>query len=131
MKTLFTLLVLAISLGSMGQSQFDERLLEKFSEEKIQELSTDHPKVLDYWTFYLDNSFEIIDVPFEKDFSESPEIKIKDLEDFNILELDINMLSKASQEFRIKNTDKLLILHSSDRFTKLFNAHINKNNFGS
>ena len=125
MKSLLTFAVLCFALSSFGQADFDERLLSKFSEEQIRDFQQDHPRALEYWTFYLDNSFEIIEAPLEKDLSELEEVKIKGLKSMNILDLEITMLGQSSQKFRIKGTDKILVLYSKERFIQLFNEKSN------
>ncbi|HKK38472.1 MAG TPA: hypothetical protein VJ949_03595 [Cryomorphaceae bacterium] len=124
MKTLFTLLVLSISIGSMGQSQFDKRLLERYSEERISELNEKQPSTIEYWTYYLDHSYTIVDGEASgKAIPTDEEIKIKDLENFNILTLDIHMDRNSSKAYRIKGTNQYLILKSNDQFSKEFSRN--------
>ena len=124
MKTLFTLLVLAISIGSMGQSQFDQRLLARYSEERIAELSEKQPSSIEYWTYYLDHSYMIVDGGATgKTIDTDEEVKIKDIDDFNILALGIHMDGKRQKAFHIKGTNQYLILKSSDQFSKEFSRN--------
>ena len=61
MKSLLTLITLILGIASYGQVDYDKRLLSKYSEEKIEELIDKQPSLIDYWTYYLDNSYTIID----------------------------------------------------------------------
>ena len=124
MKTLFTCLVLSISLASLGQSQFDQRLLSRYSEDRIAELQKDQPSTVEYWTYYLDHSYVIVDGSSTgKTINTNEEVKIKDPENFNVLELEIYMDRNKSKTYRIKNSDKYLVLKSNDQFSKEFSRN--------
>ncbi len=121
MKTLFTLLILAVSLSTMGQSQFDPRLLSRYSEERIAELKENQPSTIEYWTYYLDHSYTIVDGEATgKTMVSDEEIKIKDLENFNILDLDIHMDRNRSKVYKIKGMSQYLVLKSNTQFSQEF-----------
>ncbi|NNK80041.1 MAG: hypothetical protein HKO93_00965, partial [Flavobacteriales bacterium] len=64
MRKFALLLILALGLSAFSQSQGpDIRLKERFSESQINKMDQHR---LAYWTFYLDNSFSIMDIPSEK-----------------------------------------------------------------
>jgi len=123
MKTLFTLLVLTASLISMGQSEFDQRLLSRFSEERVQELLEKQPSTIEYWTYYLDHSYTLVDGSTGKTLMTDEEVKIKNLENFNVLDLDIHMDGKRPKAYSIKGTNQYLVLKSSDQFSKEFSRN--------
>lgn len=117
-------MVLAASLGSMAQADYDQRLLSRYSEERIEELLEKQPSTIEYWTFYLDHSYTIIDSETTgKSIPTDVEVKIKDINNFNILDLDIHMDRSAPQSFRIKGTNQYLILKSNDQFSKEFSRN--------
>lgn len=108
----------------MGQSQFDPRLLSRYSEERIAELSEKQPSTIEYWTYYLDHSYMILDGEATgKTLDTNEEVKIKNIDDFNILALGIHMDGKRQKAFRIKGTNQYLILKSSDQFSKEFSRN--------
>jgi hypothetical protein len=128
MKILFTLFSFAASLGLMAQSDYDERLLSRYSEERIEELLEKQPSTIEYWTFYLDNSYIIIDSEASgKVLPTDEEVKIADVDSFNILDLDIHMDRKTSKAYRIKGTNLYLILKSNDQFSKEFSRNRSSN----
>lgn len=127
MRFFLMLFFLGISALAFSQGDFDKRLLVKYSEEQLKDMAVNHPDVLDYWTFYLDNSYEIVDLQHGKDLSDYPEIKFNSPEKFNILTLNAPMLQKGKTLFRIKNKDKLLVLDSNEGFIERYNTYRSNN----
>ena len=127
MKFFTLILFLGISVSVFSQTDFDKRLLAKFSQEQITDLAANHPDILNYWTYYLDHSYVIVDIQAGKDVSEYPEIKFKSPEKFNILKIDARMQGVGKTHYRIKNSNQLLILDSSTGFIKEYNAYRAKN----
>jgi len=126
MKSIFLALAMLIGLSSFAQSNYDERLLAKFSEDRIQELQKEQPQIIDYYTYYLDHSYQITDRETSgKDFQTDQEVKIKDLNDFNILELGLTMDRSASKIYKIKGTEKYLRLLSNREFILAYNKSRN------
>lgn len=127
MKFIFFVASLFIGLSAIAQSDFDERLLAKFSEERILELKKDQPQVIDYWTYYLDHSYEIVDKAASgKSFQTDEVLKIKNPDSFNILELGLTMDRSAAKIYQIKGTDKYLRLFSNNEFVLGYNKSRNK-----
>lgn len=127
MKLFTLILFLGISMSVFSQTDFDKRLLAKFSQEQITDMATNHPNILNYWTYYLDNSYQIVNIGSGKDVSEYPEIKFKSPEKFNILKVDVRMQKVGKTHYRIKNSDQLLVIDSNTDFTKKYNAYRAKN----
>ena len=125
MKLFSLILFMGISISVFSQTDFDPRLLAKFSEARIQELSKDHPEVLQYWTYYLDNSYIIVDGDASGKLlvSTGQSLKIKSLSDFNILKYDIHMDRKVRKTYDIKGTNSYLVLLSNDEFSRAYNNH--------
>jgi hypothetical protein len=121
MKSLFTLLALIVGFAAMGQSDFDERLLVRFSEDYLNKLQQEQPEMLEYWTYYLDHGYTIVDGQLTgKTMTTEETVKIKDLNDINILDLDIQMDGKRPKAFLIKGTNQYLVLKGSRQFSKEF-----------
>lgn len=123
MKTIFILFFLGVSLSAFSQDDFDKRLLVKFSEEQVLKMKSEHPNVLEYWDFYLDHSYVIVDVPEGKSASEYPELKFKSADKFNILAHDITMNSTVKKYYQLPGSNQMLVLLSSADFTKKFNEY--------
>lgn len=121
MKYLFTFFALIAGFVAVGQSNFDERLLVRFSEDYLQKLQEEQPVMVEYWTYYLDNSYTIIDGQLSgKSFDSNETVKIKDVDNFNILDLDLHMDGKRPKAFLIKGTNQYLVLKGSRQFSKEF-----------
>jgi len=126
MKFILFVAALTIGLSSFAQSNYDDRLLAKYSEDRISELQKDQPQIIDYYTYYLDHSYEIVDEATSgKSFQTDEVVKIKDLNSFNILELGLTMDRSASKVYKIKGTDKYLRLFSNQEFVLGYNKSRN------
>lgn len=127
MKFFTLILFMGISVSVFSQTDFDKRLLAKFSQEQITDMAANHPEILNYWTYYLDHSYEIVTIQAGKDVSEYPEIKFKSSGKFNILTVDASRQKVGKTHYRIKNSNQLLVLDSTTGFTKKYNAYRAKN----
>lgn len=114
-------------MSVFSQGNFDKRLLVNFSEEQLNDMAANQSSVLTYWTYYLDNSYEIIDIEPGKNLEMYPEIKFKSADKFNILELKVQMQKMGKTHFRIKNSNQLFVLDSKDQFIEKYNAYRAKN----
>lgn len=121
MKNLLTLFFLAAAVVAYGQTDFDKRLLAKFSEERIKELQETQPQIIEYWTYYLDESYQIVGSSDGKVLPSEKTVKIKDFKNFNILELDVHMDRSLSKSYKIKSTGDYLVLMSNEAFSAKFN----------
>lgn len=121
MKNLLTLIFAALAAIAYGQTDFDQRLLAKFSEEKINELQQTQPQIIEYWTYYLDESYQIVGSSQGKVLPSEKTVRIKDFANFNILELDVHMDRSMSKSYKIKSTGEYLVLLSNDAFSAKFN----------
>jgi len=121
MKSLLTLLAFCLALASFGQADFDERLLAKYSEKRIKELQEKQPAILEYWTYYLDHSYSIIDGEATGKFLiTDQELKIKNLKEINILDLEVFMDRNLTKYYSIKGTSQYLALKSNNQFVREF-----------
>ena len=59
MKSILILFFLGVSMSVFSQGNFDKRLLVNFSEEQLNDMAANQSSVLTYWTYYLDNSYDL------------------------------------------------------------------------
>lgn len=124
MRIVLLLTILCLTGTLKGQSDFDERLLVKFNEERITQLQKEHPEIINYWTFYLDNSYYILDGQTSgKTIPTDNLVEIDNLDDFNILELGLAMNRDQSTTYKIAGSSKYLMLLSNREFVNAFNNH--------
>lgn len=123
MKNLLTLLFLAANAIAFGQTDFDERLLAKFSEEKIRSMKSTSPQTIAFMEYYLEQGFDIDTQVKAKPTSYRGEISIKSLarEEINLFDLDIPLPLDGPAYYRIKSTDKYLIIHPRKTVMASFN----------
>lgn len=117
MKKLVTcaavLSVLILStITSAKAQQYDARLLAKYSKKDLKQMVNTNDPQLTYLTHYLDNGFQIIDIPAGKEDSQLPEVRLKsqDPKDINILSLPVEQHEFARRYYRIEGTNKMLAL---------------------
>ncbi|MEM9050440.1 MAG: hypothetical protein AAGC47_00175 [Bacteroidota bacterium] len=129
MKSLLTFGAICLAILSFGQADYDQRLLAKYSKERLTKLIEKQPATIEYWTYYLDNSYTIVDGNATgKAILADEEVKIKNIEDFNILKLGIFMDGYATKYYSISGTNKYLALKSTDQFVKEFSRTKKVNN---
>lgn len=110
----------------------DPRLYEALSENEISEMSSKNPFLIQYYNYFLDHSYKIIEQPKSVNLK-LPKVAISNIKDFNIL------LIKKEQKLRrewgtqtyyeIKGTNKVLVFISEKEFTQKLNKYINKGDF--
>lgn len=113
--------------SAKAQSAHDPRLLESYETEYLDRMEDQSPVIYQRLNFYLDNTFQIIEKHSKKFTGPIETIKIKDLDNINIFEVQkSNKISpdyKRKLVFKIKGTNKLLILESMEQFNKAFNKN--------
>ena len=111
----------------------DSRLSEVFSEKYIVKALYYNPQVIDYWNYYLDNSYKVVDnIPEDKLSTYenlSDVIKTKqdfqpsfDEANFNVLMFAPTLFKEQESAYRMGDTDKLIVFYSKDDFLAAFNA---------
>ncbi len=116
------MLCLLGAASAFGQTRVDQRLNAKFDPQQLADLQAKSPEVVAYWSYYLDHSYTISDAPVGKDISMYAEIEFTSIENFNILNTDLNMLRSSEQYYRIAGSDQIFVLLSNDAFVKKFNS---------
>ena len=104
---------------AQSNSDYDARLLDKFSKKELKTLDKGE---LDYWTFYLENSFEIVDIPKEKPDAVPAVISLSSLDkkDINVFKLGFKAHEFARDYVRIEGTKKMIVLLPLSEIDKNF-----------
>ena len=117
------LFFIGLSAYAFSQGDFDKRLLAKYSTDQIADFQKNNADVLNYYSFYLDNSYILVDS--EKTgkelISSEGELKIRDLSNFNILAYKLTMDRNSRKIYKIKGSNTYLILLANSEFTDLYN----------
>ena len=126
MRSICMLLFLLLSsISAIAQSSHDPRLLESYESEYLDRLEEQSPVIYQRLNFYLDNTYQIIEEKPNKFKRPIETIRIKDLDRINIFKVQrTNKISpdyKRKLVFKIKGTNKLLVLESMEQFNKAFN----------
>ena len=128
-KVFFIGFILTLPLFTFAQNEsttttIDKRLYEVFEAEFLESLQSQSPSQLQYYNFFLDNIYEIKDLPKGKN-SNYPTVAIPNLKHINILKLINDLQLKRDYNsptiYSIANTNKLLILIPEKEFVKKFN----------
>ena len=118
---LFLAAALVLTISSVSaQDKVDNRLLSKFSKKELKALDAE---TLDYWTFYLENSFEIAELPKGKGddaVEQTIALKSVDKKELNVFDLGLEPHEFARDYFRIEGTDKMIIVLPHTEIDKNF-----------
>lgn len=119
-----TIFLLSITYTANSQTNnYDMRLLSKFSDKELSEMKVNEPATLSYWNFYVANAYQIMDLAAEKALAHEIKgtLKIVDLNNINVFELNKLPLAKDYQYYKIENTNKLLVIISEEQIKAKFN----------
>ena len=105
-------------LGSMlfGQkTEFDSRLLVKYSVEELNKIEKENPSEIRFLTYCLNNAFYIGEFPTGKEGSKQLQKinGIKDLNKINFFSLEIELKDQL-QYFLLENEGKLLVVEAKN-----------------
>lgn len=125
MKKIY-LVALLMSLGfvSLAQNEtIDARLNSKFSKQELKELQSKNPGELAFLNFYVANAYQVTPMPSGKGGTHEIKgsIKVADLNNVNIYELNLSPLQKDYQYYTIEGTDKLLVILSDEQIRAKYN----------
>ena len=111
---IIALLLLSTVFFSQSNTDFDNRLLVKFTKAELIEMKKNQPDRLENYEYCLDNASYFVDVPKGKDYKHriTKELEIKDVNNYNIYALDITPLENDYQYFSVKDKNILLVLKS-------------------
>lgn len=137
-KTTFLILLLVLSAFSiLAQSEkniepkqivADARLSEAFGNDFVERIIAENPSLVQYYNFFLDNSYYIAELPQEKtEFINSlPSLSISpqsDLSKINVLNYDVQLNFDKETYFRMQNSNKVMVFYSGEELNEKFNAH--------
>lgn len=139
MKRLVILIVLlfaGVSSFSQQLASIDNRLRARFSDEYLLYMQQNLPEDLEYFTWFLDNSYIIKDVGFSG-MDRFPKLRYFDAETkqigaevtdfdeatFNIMEYAIDADGNETKAYVIGNTGKALVLLSNKDLTEKYNKY--------
>lgn len=134
MKKITIVMIITLwNLTSFCQNNTIQKLIESFSEQRVQYLTNHYPDSLEFYKFVLENGFNITPKKYIK--SEKLEhastislptncIKnnIPQPELINIFSLPVSFLPNQNNYYYIQGTDYILSLRSKEYLQKKFNA---------
>jgi hypothetical protein len=122
MKRILLVLTLFICLQSQAQNQgVDSRLAERFTESQISNM--DESRIA-YWSYYLDNSFTVMDIPTEK-VDHLSELEVIDISssDFHGFSMLLDSYQKEGAYLKFKNENKMVAIKPIKQFIEEFNTY--------
>ncbi len=137
MKRIFIMLLtmgLLSNLYAQNTVVPDERLSSRFSEERIQSWISNSPALIELKNFEVENGYRIESLPEDK-IADLPALRVLDTstkqagevvtdineQDFNLYMYYFDRKVDGDQYYRIGNTNKVLIIPSTDKFVEMFN----------
>lgn len=134
-------LILSVTYAQVSKTQVvaDPRVLEVFGQETVNFYLDNKPSVIQYYNFFLENSYSIQEIPQEKigDLPSLPELKLKEqfqldfvdysdkgIENLNILKFDLKIDPNVGPIYRLGNTNKLIIFLSGKEIQNLYNKYL-------
>lgn len=136
--SMLLLTVMGLTFAQVQKTQVvaDPRVIEVFGQETVTFYLENNPSLIQYYNFFLDNSYSIQDMPQEKmgELQNIPELKLKELfqtdyvdysekgiENLNIMKFDFQIDPNVGPIFRLGNTNKLIIFLSGKEIQNLYN----------
>lgn len=112
-----------------SKTEPDPRLFDALSESEIAEMQAKNPFLIEYYNYFLDHSYKIMNQPKSNQL-DLPTVNIPNIDNFNILVLKKEQKLKRAWEsqtyYTIKDTDKVLVFISEKEFTKKLNETVGK-----
>lgn len=116
----FILMIFSISIFAQT-SDFDKRLLAKYSEKELMEIKNTNSEEFKYLNYCLDKAWYLAPLPKEKTKKNDGrvgQITIKDINNINFYELNIEIIKDDYQFFAIQGSDQMLVVKSEDHIKK-------------
>jgi hypothetical protein len=139
MKTIIlsTIIILLSSFTVIqpdSKTKPDPRLYEALSDSEISEMLSKNPFLIQYYNYFLDHSYKIIEQPKSANL-ELPEVAISNIKDFNILLLKKKQKLKrewgSQTYYEIKGTNMVLVFISEKEFTQKLNKYLSKEDYAA
>lgn len=135
------ILILSISYAQISKTKVaaDPRIIEVFGQETVNFYLENKPSVIQYYNFFLENSYTIEEMPQEKmeGLQTLPELKLKTefqtdladysekgLENLNIMKYDLKIDPNVGPIYRLGNTNKIIIFLSGKEIQNLYNKYL-------
>lgn len=102
-----------INLTSTQAQSYDKRLTAKYGAKELAKMAENDAEGLAYLTFYLDNGYQIMDIPKGKEdgIQQSISLKSTDAKDINLLALNLPQHDFARQYYLIEGIPGKMLAH--------------------
>lgn len=133
---LLSLTMLFFAGGLYAQVVPDMRLIDAWGDETVSHYVQNAPNTINYYNYYLENSFYIEDFPQDKGngYYDLPNLELKeqfgsethdfstaDLKELNILKFNIKRSQISRVTYRLGNTHKVITFYSGKELMDEFN----------
>jgi hypothetical protein len=137
----FFLLILSMTFAQSPKEKIaaDPRIIEVFGQETVDFYLENNPSLIQYYNYFLENSYSIQEIPQEKmgDLQTIPELKRKEkfqsdfidytekgLENLNIMKFDLKIDPNIGSIYRLGNTNKIIVFLSGNEIQNKYNKYI-------
>ena len=126
MKSILILFFLGVSLSAFSQSDFDNRLLAKYSETQIIELQQKNPNIIGYLEYYLNYGFSIIPESDLNGNTTTGSIQLKSLQPskINTLDLGVPLPLNTDAYYNIDGKTEVFVLHGRKKMMSEFQNNL-------
>jgi hypothetical protein len=145
MKKLLTFLISFMIIGNLFSQENkinvtpDPRVIEVFGQETVDFYLQNNPKLILYYNYFFDHSYQITEIPQEKikELKDIQELKLKPqyqmesvdytengLKNLNIMKFDFNLNFEINTFFRLGNTNKIIVFLSGKDIQNQFNQSV-------
>jgi hypothetical protein len=118
LKKLFTILLIFTTISVSAQNGHDERLLERYSADELTELKTNTPEEYTTLVKALETGISIGKIPSKKEVKFDGEIEADLSKEQTYISLGIELKENVYQYFKIKGTDKMVIVRPKAQIYK-------------
>ena len=123
MKKVLVILISIMFSGSMlfGQNtEFDSRLLVKYSVEELNNIEKENPSEISFLLHCIESAHYITPFPEGKEDAVEiiGEMEVRDINDINFFELNVELIQDNYQYYTIKDSNMLLVIKSKDHILK-------------
>ncbi len=136
MKRFIYLSILALLAFSTTSNPVpNSKLIEAFGKEKVEFIIKNNPQLIYYYNFYLDNVWYLSPLPQDKEKAQNIEGQVVlpltssgkvDKSKVNVLKLKIKRYYDKPSYYKIKNTSRLLVFLSEEKFNEKYNDYRRK-----
>lgn len=132
---LFLSLFLTLTVFSQSNPKADPRVIDFFGAEKISVWAVQSPDSIEYYNFFVNNSFKILSDEYAANYDESKNATLTTLSDknfnalehpseFNILMSGLQFHVDKMQWFKVKGTNYFILLKSLNHINAKFSSKL-------